>query len=58
MGIVNYIKETRAEMGHVNWPTRQQTIRFTILVILVSLAVAILLGVSDYVFSQLLKLFV
>jgi preprotein translocase SecE subunit len=43
-------------MKHVNWPTRQQTIRFTLLVIAVSLATAALLGVSDFVFSRLLTL--
>ena len=52
----DYIKATQAEMTHVNWPTRQQTIRFTVLVILVSLATAALLGVSDFVFSKLLTL--
>jgi preprotein translocase subunit SecE len=54
--IATYIKETRAEMKHVNWPTRQQTIRFTLLVIAVSLATAALLGISDFVFSRLLTL--
>ncbi len=52
----NYVKETRGEMSHVNWPTRDQTIRFTSLVILVSLATAALLGLSDFVFSKLLTL--
>ncbi|MEI8327569.1 MAG: preprotein translocase subunit SecE [Candidatus Taylorbacteria bacterium] len=56
MRITNYIKDTRAEMAHVNWPTRQQTIRFTTLVILVSIATAAILGLSDFVFSRLLTL--
>ena len=56
MGIINYFKETKTEMSHVNWPTREQTIRFTILVILTSVAVAIILGISDFVFSRLLTL--
>jgi len=56
MGISNYIKETRNEMSHVNWPTRQQTVRFTLLVIAVALGTAILLGVCDFVFSKLLTL--
>ncbi len=51
-----YINATKAEMAHVNWPTKQQTIRFTVAVILVSLGVAILLGVADFVFSRLLTL--
>lgn len=54
--IADYVKETRAEMSHVNWPSREQTIRFTTLVIVVSLATAALLGLSDFVFSKLLTL--
>jgi preprotein translocase SecE subunit len=51
-----YVKQTRAEMSHVNWPSREQTIRYTTLVILVSLLTAALLGLSDFVFSKLLTL--
>lgn len=54
--ITEYVKQTRAEMKHVNWPSRDQTIRFTALVIAVSLVTAALLGVSDFVFSRLLTL--
>jgi preprotein translocase subunit SecE len=56
MKITEYIKDTKAEMTHVNWPTRSETIRFTSLVIAVSLGVAILLGVADFVFGKLLTL--
>lgn len=56
MKFTEYVKETRAEMNHVNWPTREQTTRFTIMVIVVSVLVAALLGVSDFVFSKLLTL--
>ncbi len=56
MGIINYFKETKTEMSHVNWPTREQTIRFTVLVILTAVVVAIMLGISDFVFSKLLTL--
>lgn len=56
MSITSYIKETRTEMSHVVWPTRQQTIKFTALVVGVSIATAILLGVGDFVFTTLLKL--
>ena len=51
-----YIKDTRDEMAHVNWPTRQETVRYTTLVILVSIATSLLLGLSDFVFSRLLTL--
>ncbi|MFA6459494.1 MAG: preprotein translocase subunit SecE [Candidatus Paceibacterota bacterium] len=56
MKITEYVKDTRAEMAHVNWPTRKQTIRFTVLVVVVSLGTSIVLGLSDFVFSRLLTL--
>ena len=56
MRFTQYVKDTRAEMNHVVWPTRQQTTRFTLLVILASVIVAALLGLSDFVFSKLLTL--
>ena len=52
----DYIRATQAEMAHVNWPTKEQTIRFTVGVVLVSLGTAALLGISDFVFSHLLSL--
>jgi preprotein translocase subunit SecE len=51
-----YVKATRVEMSHVNWPTRQQTVNFTAMVIGVSLVTSALLGVCDFVFSKLLTL--
>jgi preprotein translocase subunit SecE len=56
MSLSTYVKETQTEMKHVNWPSKEQTIRYTLLVILVSIATAALLGVSDFVFSKLLTL--
>lgn len=56
MKLGEYIKATQAEMAHVNWPTKQETIRFTAAVILVSIATAVLLGISDFVFERLLTL--
>ncbi len=56
MKFVDYIKATQVEMTHVNWPTRPQTIRFTVAVIGISLILSMLLGLSDFVFSRLLTL--
>jgi len=56
--LISYLKETRQEMRHVNWPSRQNTIRFTLLVIGVSAIVAVLLGSLDFLFQFLLGKFV
>lgn len=55
MPIINYLKDVRAELKHVAWPSRTQTILYTVVVILVSLGVAVYLGLWDYVFSAILK---
>ena len=50
--IVNYIKETRAEMSNVKWPTRKQAVGFTIAVFVVSVVIAYFLGVFDVIFKM------
>ncbi|OIO47439.1 MAG: preprotein translocase subunit SecE [Parcubacteria group bacterium CG1_02_40_82] len=56
--LVNFLKEVRFELKKVTWPTRQETIRFTLLVIGVSAGVAAFLGGLDYLFSIILTKFV
>ena len=56
MGVVTYIKETKAEMSHVTWPTRTDVALFTATVILVSVLTALYLGVFDFLFSRGLEL--
>jgi preprotein translocase subunit SecE len=56
--IVTFLKEVRLEMKKVNWPTRQQTVRYTLIVIGVSVAVAAFLGGLDFLFTTLLNKFV
>ncbi|MES2006795.1 MAG: preprotein translocase subunit SecE [Patescibacteria group bacterium] len=53
--MLNYLKDVRAELKHVSWPSRTQTILYTIVVILVSIGVAVYLGLWDYLFAALLK---
>ena len=52
MGVVTYIKETKAEMAHVTWPTRIDVALFTATIILVSILTALYLGVFDFLFSR------
>ncbi|HRH25763.1 MAG TPA: preprotein translocase subunit SecE, partial [Parcubacteria group bacterium] len=48
---IQYIKDTRAELVHVKWPTRREAMSFTLLVILVSILTSVLLGFFDYLLS-------
>jgi preprotein translocase subunit SecE len=55
---LQFLKEAKAELMKVNWPTKQKTINYTLAVISVSLAVAIFLGGLDYFFEILLRMFI
>jgi preprotein translocase subunit SecE len=47
----NFLKDTRGEMKRVTWPTRKQTINYTLIVIAISVVVAALLGLFDFLLS-------
>lgn len=53
--ILNYFGEVRAELVKVTWPTREQTINMTWLVVGVSIVVALYLGLLDAVFQRLVE---
>lgn len=56
--IVQFIKESRTELKKVVWPTREETIRHTLTVIIMSAALALFLGGADYALQFILKIFV
>ena len=52
-GLKNYLVETRVELKKVSWPSRQETTRYVIMVIIFSLLVALILGLFDFIFLEL-----
>ena len=54
--LVKYLRETRGELYKVTWPTREESQRLTLIVLGVTAAMAIFLGVLDFTFSNLLNL--
>ena len=50
-GLGQYIRDTRGELRHVAWPTRTQTIVYTILVAAISIGVAVYLGLFDFLLT-------
>ena len=55
--LIQYLKETRQELKKVNWPSRQETIRFTVIVVVFSAAVSLFLGGFDALFGFILSRF-
>jgi len=56
--MLTFLKESRIELKKVTWPTREETTRYTVAVIAISLALAALLGSADFIFKTLLTKFV
>ena len=56
--IKNFFAESRQELKHVNWPTRQEATRLTFIVIGLSVALAVFLGLFDSLFTYLIRNFI
>lgn len=54
--LVRYFKGVRAEMSKMTWPTRQVTLRLTAIVLGVTAAMSIALGLIDWVFARVFAL--
>lgn len=55
--VVHYLKDTRAELAKVTWPTREEGFRLTWVVLTVTTISAIVLFGVDSLFSLLIALF-
>lgn len=53
MNIFSFLKGVKEELLKVTWPSREQTIRYTILIIIVAIAVGLFLGGLDYILTAL-----
>lgn len=51
----NFLIEVKSEMKKVAWPTRKETLKYTLAVIGVSVVLAAFLGGLDYVLTYLLE---
>ncbi len=51
--LVQYLRDVRAELTRVDWPTRPELIASTIVVIVVLVFMAAFMGAWDYIFNFL-----
>ena len=58
MSLITYLKDTQGDLKHVSWPTRNQAITFTIVVVLISIFVSFFLGFFDYILKLAIGKFV
>jgi len=55
--LTTFLKETRAEMAKITWPTRVELRESTIVVTITVILITIFIGGVDWVFSELMKKF-
>jgi len=51
-----FLKDVIAEFKRVQWPTREATIKSTLVVVCVSLVVALYLGIADLGLSDIMQM--
>lgn len=56
MNIINYLKEVKAELAHVTWPTQAEAKYLTLVVLGGSALVGLYVGGLDYTFTTVLGL--
>ena len=52
-----FLQESKQEFNRINWPTWQETVNLTLIVVFMSIGLALFLGAVDYGLSYLLQNF-
>lgn len=53
--IAAYLREVWIELKRVDWPTRTELVRMSVVVLVVLVVLAIYLGIFDYIYTVLVK---
>jgi preprotein translocase subunit SecE len=53
--VVTYLREVATELRRVDWPTRTELVRMSLVVLVVLLLLAVYLGAFDYLFTVIVK---
>ena len=56
--VIAFLRQVRDELNLVTWPTREKTIRLTIIVVVVSVAVGVYLGALDLLLTKVMGLII
>jgi len=50
-----FVTEVRKVVGEITWPNKKTLIQLTIVVLLVTVAIGVLLGAADFLFTKLVS---
>lgn len=54
--ILRYINESLEELRHIRWPTRQQAVRLSVVVLVFTALTSVVFGFVDFLLAQLVTL--
>ncbi len=54
--LVQFVRESKAELKRVDWPTKEDVLSSVKVVIISTVVVAVLLGVLDLAFTQVFRM--
>ena len=54
-GLLKFLRDVRTELRKVVWPTRKQTINYTLVVLVAVFLVTVLLSVTDAAFNVVIR---
>ena len=57
-GVIKFFEEVRSELKKVTWPSKDETIRMTIVVIITTIVVGAYVGIIDYGLTKILGEFI
>jgi preprotein translocase subunit SecE len=52
-----FFKEVWVEMRRVSWLSQKEILKYTVIVLVVTVAVAVFLGGLDYIFTEIIRRF-
>lgn len=55
IALLNYFKGSWRELGRISWPSRKQTTKLTVAVVVFSIIFGIFIGSVDFGLSELVK---
>lgn len=53
-----FLTEVKSELSKVTWPTKDEVIRLTGVVVVISLVVGIFIGSLDFIFTKIIEVIV
>jgi preprotein translocase subunit SecE len=53
---LDFLRQTKVELAKVVWPSKEQTVKLTVIVVIVTIIVGFFLFGLDWIFIQLLTL--